>query len=106
MDFVRRVEDRLCLGRARYGHGVLVPCNASKNWKEELIEELLDACVYAAADVLKRRGIENDDENAEIVRLISDRALAKHEYGDKAEHEDTYFLDLCMFIANAALSQK
>lgn len=106
MDLIKSVEDRLCIGKQRYGHGVVVPCNASKNWNDELVEELLDACVYAAADVLRRRGIENDEDNVEILRLIADRAVAKHEYGSATDTEDTHVLDLCMFVANAIMSYK
>lgn len=106
MEFIQRVEDRLRIGRERYGHGVVVPSNACKDWKNELVEELLDACVYAAADVLRKRGVSDDDENEEIMRLISDRAVAKHEYGDRSQHKDTHFLDLCMLVAKAALSEK
>ena len=102
-DLVKSVEDRLCIGKKRYGHGVVVPCNASKDWKNELVEELLDACVYAAADVLKRRGVENDEDNAEILKLILERTTAKHDY-EAVGLEDTHVLDLCIFVANAVLS--
>lgn len=105
MEFTERVEDRLRVGRERYGHGVVVPSNASKDWKNELIEELLDACVYAAADVLQKRGLQNDDENAEIMRLISDRAHGGHSRREDLG-KDTHFLDLCILVANAALSDK
>jgi hypothetical protein len=105
MDLVKSVEDRLCIGKQRYGHGVVVPCNASKNWNNELVEELLDACVYAAADVLRRRGVENDEDNSEILKLILERTTAKYEY-NVVDREDTHVLDLCIFVANAVMSKK
>lgn len=101
-DLDRRIANRLALGRERYGHGVLVVENASKNWNSELVEELLDACVYAAADVLKKRGVTMDDDNAAILELIRSRETATYEYGTE---NDASLLDLCMFVTHAALEK-
>lgn len=100
----RLVSDRLALGKERYGHGVLVPENASKDWKTELVEELLDACVYAAADVLKKRGVERDDDNTQLFELIRSRDTATHDYGAVCV-SDTSVLDLCLFVANAVVKK-
>ncbi len=98
----RRIAERLALGRERYGHGVIVPGNATKNWTSELVEELLDACVYAAADVLTKRGVENDDDNASILDLIKSRETGTYVYG---EENDAQLLDLCMFVTCAVLEK-
>ncbi len=102
MTLEHRIAERLALGRERYGHGVLVAENATKNWTSELIEELLDACVYAAADVLKKRGVAMDDDNAAILDLIRSRETATYEYGIK---NDASLLDLCLFVTHAALEK-
>lgn len=93
------IEDRLRMGRERYGHGVLVPVNADKNWKRELLEELLDAVVYAAADVLsKRGGVTNDEANDALIDLVRERANTDYDFQRSA---DTQTLDLCIFVAKA-----
>ncbi|AGE56428.1 hypothetical protein PBCVNEJV1_787L [Paramecium bursaria Chlorella virus NE-JV-1] len=44
---------RFKLGRERYSRGLLHPSNDGLNYRNELIEELLDAVVYASADVVR-----------------------------------------------------
>lgn len=95
---LRCIEERLRIGRERYGHGVLVPANADKNWKRELIEELLDAVVYAAADVLSERGVVDDEANGALTALVRERVDADYDFQRSA---DTETLDLCIFVAKA-----
>jgi hypothetical protein len=52
-ELFRLVEERLLVGWERYGHGLLHASNTKMNFKKELIEELLDAVIYAGADVIK-----------------------------------------------------
>jgi hypothetical protein len=52
-ELFRLVDERLLVGWERYGHGLLHASNADMNFKKELIEELLDAVIYAGADVVK-----------------------------------------------------
>ena len=98
---LRDIEERLRLGRERYGHGVLVPANADKNWKRELVEELLDAVVYAAADVLSKRGVADDEANDALTALVRERMDADYDFQRSA---DTQTLDLCIFVARAVTS--
>lgn len=95
---IRNVEERLRVGRERYGHGVLVPANADKNWKRELLEELLDGVVYAAADVLSKRGVTDDEANDALITLIRERMDANYDF---QRSTDTQTLDLCIFVAKA-----
>jgi hypothetical protein len=43
----------MALGWERYGNGLLHAKNASMDFRKELVEELLDAVVYAGANVIK-----------------------------------------------------
>jgi hypothetical protein len=47
------VLKRFKLGRERYSHGLLHSSNDTMNFRTELVEELLDAVVYAAADLVR-----------------------------------------------------
>lgn len=93
---VRDVAERLVLGRQRYGHGVVVPVNAEKDWERELVEELLDAIVYAAANVLKKKGVNDDEDNAALLDEIRDRMFALYDCTIPPGREITV-LDLCLF---------
>ncbi len=98
---IRDVEERLRVGRQRYGHGVLVQANSDKNWKRELVEELLDGVVYAAADVLTKRGVADDDANDALTALVRERVNAEYDF---QRPTDTETLDLCIFVAKAVSS--
>ena len=98
---VREIEERLRVGKERYGHGVLAPANADKDWKRELVEELLDAVVYAAADVLSHRGVANDENNDALTALVRERMVAEYDFHRPT---DTKTLDLCIFVARAVMS--
>jgi hypothetical protein len=52
-DTLDLIERRMIVGWERYGHGLLHESNATMNFKKELVEELLDAVVYAGANVIK-----------------------------------------------------
>jgi hypothetical protein len=47
------IEQRMVIGWERYGNGLLHEKNATMDFKKELVEELLDAIVYAGANVIK-----------------------------------------------------
>lgn len=47
------IVERMEIGRERYSHGLLHVSNKDMDFHSELIEELLDAVVYAAANVIK-----------------------------------------------------
>jgi len=64
-EIMRLLEERLAIGRARYGHGVIVDDDtrnygtADDNWETMMMEEALDGMIYAAAQLIrikKRRG--------------------------------------------------
>ena len=48
------IKERLEIGWSRYGRGLLNSKNDGLNFRQELIEELLDAVIYAAADVVRQ----------------------------------------------------
>jgi len=52
-DTIDLIEHRMALGWERYGNGLLHAKNASMDFRKELVEELLDAVVYAGANVIK-----------------------------------------------------
>lgn len=52
-DTLDLIEQRMVIGWERYGNGLLHEKNANMDFKQELVEELLDAVVYAGANVIK-----------------------------------------------------
>jgi hypothetical protein len=48
------IRERLEIGWSRYGRGLLNSKNDNLDFRQELIEELLDAVIYAAADVVRK----------------------------------------------------
>lgn len=52
-DTLELIEQRMVVGWERYGNGLLHSKNANMDFKKELVEELLDAVVYAGANVIK-----------------------------------------------------
>ena len=52
-DTIDLIEKRMEIGWERYGNGLLHEKNAAMDFKQELVEELLDAVVYAGANVIK-----------------------------------------------------
>jgi len=52
-DTLDLIEQRMVVGWERYGNGLLHEKNATMDFKKELVEELLDAVVYAGANVIK-----------------------------------------------------
>jgi phage terminase large subunit GpA-like protein len=59
-EILRLVQERLALGRQRYGHGVRVDDDVSKftsdgsnEWETMMLEEALDGMVYAAACMIR-----------------------------------------------------
>jgi hypothetical protein len=52
-DTLDLIEQRMVVGWERYGNGLLHENNANMDFKKELVEELLDAVVYAGANVIK-----------------------------------------------------
>lgn len=53
VDTLDLIEQRMVIGWERYGNGLLHEKNAAMDFKQELVEELLDAVVYAGANVIK-----------------------------------------------------
>ena len=50
-DLVKKIQERLLLGADRYG-GPL-PLNDGRNFKQETLEELLDAIIYITAYLIQ-----------------------------------------------------
>jgi hypothetical protein len=114
---------RLDLGKVRYGHGLLHPSNENMNFRHELVEELLDAVVYAAADVVRKNPPVSvvlspsgssarldltvnwdpaDDGTEAIHDAIAYHSTRKHDYRDTTTEAETVLL-LCLFSLEAVL---
>lgn len=119
------VLDRFDLGRQRYSHGLLHPDNDSMNFRKELVEELLDAVIYAAADVVKsvptvstvfnitnngnvklslvvNHEIDADDGADSIHHTILDNMTKKHDYANPPTNQERVLL-LCIFALEGIL---
>jgi|TARA_R110000796_G_scaffold231972_2_gene350105 hypothetical protein len=47
----KMISDRLDLGQSKYNQDV--PINDNRDFTQEALEELLDACVYLSAQILR-----------------------------------------------------
>ena len=58
-EIMKLLEDRLRIGKERYGHGVIVDDDTRKygtnedNWETMMMEEALDGMIYAAAQLIR-----------------------------------------------------
>jgi hypothetical protein len=116
---------RFELGKQRYSHGLLHDDNKHMDFGEELVEELLDAVIYAGADFVRstpqvsvsfsftdsgsiklglvvNHDIDHDDGESAIVAAINACAAEKYDYSRKTNVvKDT--LLLCMFTLSSVL---
>ena len=118
------IEQRMVIGWERYGNGLLHKKNATMDFKKELVEELLDAVVYAGANVIKNTpqvsttivfsdegkvklrlnvNYELDhDGNDAIVDIIRKKTESAYDFPkDSDKHHET--LMLCMFALESVL---
>ena len=122
-ELFRLVEERLLVGWERYGHGLLHASNTGMDFKKELVEELLDAVIYAGADVVKhapqisstiavkddggvqlRLGVNYEldkDGNVPIVERMRTEYTKKYDFLPTDTRVRT--LLLCMFALDAVL---
>jgi hypothetical protein len=119
------VLDRFKLGRERYSHGLLHPDNDSMNFRKELLEELLDAVIYAAADVVKstptvssvfkitddgsvrlslvvNHEIDGDDGEGSIYRVILSSMTKMYDYENPPTSNERVLL-LCLFALESVI---
>ena len=69
-EIIELLQQRLAIGRLRYGHGVIVDDDTRQygtkvnNWETMMMEEALDGMIYAAAQLIRiqraRVGSETD----------------------------------------------
>ena len=62
-DVIQLIADRIEKGKKEYPDEINP--HDGRDWEKETLEELLDACVYLATAILKRKttkGIQNDPE--------------------------------------------
>ena len=58
-EIMKLLQDRLSLGRSRYGHGVRIDDDTrtwgtkDDSWEEMMLEEALDGMIYSAASMLR-----------------------------------------------------
>ena len=123
-DTLDLIEKRMVIGWERYGNGLLHKKNANMDFKQELVEELLDAVVYAGANVIKNTpqvsativfsdegkvklrlnvNYELDrDGNDAIVDVIRKKTEAKYDFS-KTYDKNHEILMLCMFALESVL---
>jgi hypothetical protein len=112
------IRDRLEIGWSRYGRGLLNSKNDGLDFRQELIEELLDAVIYAAADVVRKtpqvtmkmnitdegtvkinlkvnHELDRDGNDAVFAEIV--RQLNKSYDYDERPSKSTTVLLLCMF---------
>jgi hypothetical protein len=115
------VLNRFKLGRERYSKGLLHPSNDCLDYRNELVEELLDAVVYAAADSVRKsplaiatlkideddgsvklalsvnEALDRDDDGASaIYKKIMEGMSSVYSYDERPSDEDHVLL-LCLF---------
>jgi len=119
------VSQRFKLGKERYSHGLLHEDNKHMDFGKELVEELLDAVIYAGADFVRstpavsvsfkvtddgsvklglvvNHDIDYDDGESAIIAAINKCAGEKYDYSHKKNVvKDT--LLLCMFTLSSVL---
>jgi len=122
------VAERLELGKRLYHHGLLHDDNKNMDFNKELVEELLDAVIYAGADLVRstpsvsvsfkltddgsvklglvvNHDIDHDDGESAILAAIKKCADEKYEYSRESNVvKDT--LLLCMFALSSVLRLK
>ena len=123
-DTLDLIEQRMVVGWERYGNGLLHEKNATMDFKKELVEELLDAVVYAGANVIKNTPqvsttiIFSDegkvklklnvnyelerDGNVAIVDVIRRKTEASYDF-PKTYDKNHEILMLCMFSLESVL---
>ena len=58
-EIIQLLQDRLTIGKYRYGHGVIVDDDTTQygtqdnNWETMMMEEALDGMIYAAAQLIR-----------------------------------------------------
>lgn len=119
------VSQRFKLGKERYSHGLLHEDNKHIDFCKELVEELLDAVIYAGADFVSstpavsvsfkltddgsvklglvvNHDIDHDDGESAIIAAINKCAGEKYDYSPETNvAKDT--LLLCLFTLSSVL---
>jgi hypothetical protein len=122
------VSQRFRLGKERYSHGLLHEDNKHIDFGKELVEELLDAVIYAGADLVRstpqvsvsfkltddgsvklglvvNHDIDHDDGESAILTVLNKCVGEKYEYSRETNVvKDT--LLLCMFALSSVLKLK
>ncbi len=123
-DTLDLIEKRMVIGWERYGNGLLHDKNANMDFKKELVEELLDAVVYAGANVIKntpqvsttivfsdegkihlKLNVNHEldrDGNIAIVDIIRKKTEANYDFS-KTYDKNHETLMICMFALESIL---
>uniref|UniRef100_A0A6C0F6B0 Uncharacterized protein n=1 Tax=viral metagenome TaxID=1070528 RepID=A0A6C0F6B0_9ZZZZ len=65
LEIMQLLEERLKIGKERYGHGVIIDDDTRQygtndnNWETMMMEEALDGMIYAAAQLLRIKRARN-----------------------------------------------
>ena len=85
---MKLVEERLAIGKERYGHGVRPSDDTRKwgtkndSWMDMAEEEFLDGMIYICADYIRTHKIsfEGEDANCKIMEFITDHSKIGSSY--------------------------
>ncbi len=85
-EIIKLLQDRLKLGRERYGHGVIVDDNTIKygtqenDWELMALEEMLDGLIYTAASIIRLRRQRKDGPKSYDDSIVQDDMVVKYHY--------------------------
>lgn len=108
-NLLQLVEERLSIGKERYGHGIQLNDDLTKygvessDWELMALEESLDGMVYCSAGIIKQliKTPPGDDCNAEILNLLASTLKSN------TSHLDTLMIPLNkeneLYLLNNAL---
>ena len=85
-EIMKLLEDRLKLGKERYGHGVIVAEDTSKygtkenDWELMALEEMLDGLIYTTASIIRYRRQKKREPKSYDDSKVQDDMIVKYRY--------------------------
>ena len=85
-EIMKLLEERLKLGKERYGHGVIVDEDTSKygtnenDWELMALEEMLDGLIYTTASIIRYRRQKKQETKSYNDSKVQDDMIVKYRY--------------------------
>ena len=85
-EIMKLLEERLKLGKERYGHGVIVDEDTSKygtnenDWELMALEEMLDGLIYTTASIIRYRRQKKQEPKSYDDSKVQDDMIVKYRY--------------------------